>query len=745
LFEEVNLPPDIGGGALSKTLRTTAARHTTLGPEHQRTLRDHLIKRLEDMLVALLGEPNSRDSANWRWGSRGSLSVNMSEKRGVWYSHEDKVGGDIVKLLAWKWDLDPDTNWPEFEARATALLDELPEEQITDREVKMQDQSKWPADQAIEKFWNQGGELTDHHGKAYLRGRRIDPENLPRTVVREAQHKSNTKPETNLYPALVFATIDANENVVGIHAVRCPQGVLLDNAAKITNGQLNGAAIKIPGSSTQQGEIIIVEGPEDALSIWQETGIETWAACSIGNLSAAPVRATQRVVVIGDADGKTEDNTRAACAKLAKRCASVRLVFPAGDHKDANDILMSEPDNTAEIFGELIKSAKPVSAPQEHATRRCRLVTLEHMMASLGPTDWLIEDHLESGTLTLMYGQPKTGKSFVALDYALSVAAGISFHGMPVKQGAVVYVAGEGHAGLARRIQAWCTEQSVPAQSLPMVFTTRGQALTDRAEAEALQAEIDELVEQTGHKIRMIVVDTLNRNFGGANENNTGDMTAFINNLDTLKAEYGATILIVHHSGHGNDHRERGSSALYGAVDAKMKVTKTDSRVLLNFEAMKDGEPPQPKSFSTHVVEFEVPGGEVANSLVLRDEPTSATELNWSDFFKKYPELQRTSRSDKFTRRMPGILSAMFGGKTEWKRIAGAYSGKSKGTFDGYIKRLRSAGLVDGDKYALTDDGKEWAFKLDGILALSEGLSSDDHAFISAPATGQNTGLAGEK
>ena len=467
---------ELSGAELAEALATTAADHPSRNP-----LQSKLIERLEDILLAVLGGPSSQNETEWRYGTNGSLSIDVGPKRGAWMDFEIDEGGGILKLLARQWELDPASDRDEIHQRATALLEGLPEKKpvAAPSDKNGEQDKKWSSAEAVENFWAQAGELSDRHGKAYLKSRGLDPDKMPTTSVREAQHKSNKKPDTKSFPAVVLALTDINDEVVAVHAIRCPGGSKLSNGAKITNGSFKGAAVKLPGSKTPDGEIIIVEGPEDALSVWQETGVETWAVCSVGNLSAAPVRSGQCVVVIGDADQKTEKQTRSACDKLAGRCASVRLVFPQGDHKDPNDILMAKPDDARPIFMGLIDQAQVIVSDTKPESERRRLITMEEMMADLGPPNWLIEGHLESDTLAVLYGAPKTGKTFVTLDMALSIAAGIPFHEHPIQQGAVVYIVGEGRSGLIRRTKAWCNEHDVDALSLPVFWSERGQALTD--------------------------------------------------------------------------------------------------------------------------------------------------------------------------------------------------------------------------------------------------------------------------
>lgn len=70
----------------------------------------------------------------------------------------------------------------------------------------------------------------------------------------------------------------------------------------------------------------------------------------------------------------------------------------------------------------------------------------------------------------------------------------------------------------------------------------------------------------------LVIVDTLNRNFGGGDENSTADMTNFISGLDRLKHELDTAIMVVHHTGLGDSQRGRGSSALKAAVDSEFRL-----------------------------------------------------------------------------------------------------------------------------------------------------------------------------
>ncbi|USE34108.1 AAA family ATPase [Endozoicomonas sp. SCSIO W0465] len=190
---------------------------------------------------------------------------------------------------------------------------------------------------------------------------------------------------------------------------------------------------------------------------------------------------------------------------------------------------------------------------------------VKELVKGVKPINWLIKGFLEMDSLSLMFGEPACGKSFAAIDLACCVATGNEWHGKPVKrQGPVFYIAGEGFNGLSRRLMAWQVAHGYNLRNAPIYVSQCSAALTDLANARLVSNSIAEIVEETGGVIpSMIVIDTLARNFGPADENATREMNTFINNIDQLlRSKYECCVLIVHHTGVGAKDRARGNSAL---------------------------------------------------------------------------------------------------------------------------------------------------------------------------------------
>ncbi|MNZ12504.1 hypothetical protein D3C78_293820 [compost metagenome] len=248
----------------------------------------------------------------------------------------------------------------------------------------------------------------------------------------------------------------------------------------------------------------------------------------------------------------------------------------------------------------------------------------------VNPIAWLIHDHIEADALAVLYGPPGKGKSFIALDMSCCIATGLPFHGHDVRPGAVFYIAGEGHNGLARRLRAWSQHNDTEMPALLFV----SEAPTDLASASnaAKVAEaVHQLAERAGESPVLIVIDTMARNFGG-DENSATDVGQFIRNADALRRHWKATVLIVHHSGKNGERGARGSSALKGAADAEYEVSRSedDQLIRLTPRKMKDAEEPPPLAFELVGVPVRDDAGSLVGGAALKlaqhSEPAPVTK-----------------------------------------------------------------------------------------------------------------------
>lgn len=204
----------------------------------------------------------------------------------------------------------------------------------------------------------------------------------------------------------------------------------------------------------------------------------------------------------------------------------------------------------------------------------------------LGDTPpYLVRDLIPTKGLTVVWGPPKCGKSFWTFDLAMHVALGWEYRGHKVRQGPVVYVAAEGHAGFPARVEAFRQKHMAEdASGVPFYLIMASIGLA--SDQDALVASIRD---RLGDNLpALVVIDTLNRSIEGS-ESRDEDMTTYIAAADHIRLDLGCAVVVVHHCGIEGS-RPRGHTSLTGAADCQIAVRKSVSGlVTAETELMKDG------------------------------------------------------------------------------------------------------------------------------------------------------------
>jgi len=236
------------------------------------------------------------------------------------------------------------------------------------------------------------------------------------------------------------------------------------------------------------------------------------------------------------------------------------------------------------------KATKQICVPLEKPI--FPLISALQLTAKPVVVDWIVENIIERGSMNLLFGEPGACKSLFMLDWAFCVAAGLYWNGFQTQQTDVVVVAGEGFAGMARRLKALETKYNHPAPKR-LLISQRPAQLLDENNAKWLADAIKDKCPNPG----LVIIDTLHRNMNG-DENSSQDIGRFIQNLDIFLKPLGAAILIVHHSGHGQKDRARGSSSIKAAMDAEYSATKKGNTICLKCTKAKDFEEFAPMQFA---------------------------------------------------------------------------------------------------------------------------------------------------
>jgi len=82
---------------------------------------------------------------------------------------------------------------------------------------------------------------------------------------------------------------------------------------------------------------------------------------------------------------------------------------------------------------------------------------------------------------------------------------------------------------------------------------------------------------------------------GAGDENSNRDVGVFIDHVDgLLRARFGATVLLVHHSGHAHKNRARGATALKGGIDFEYRIEKLGNGLSARMSCSKMKNAPEP-------------------------------------------------------------------------------------------------------------------------------------------------------
>jgi archaellum biogenesis ATPase FlaH len=192
-------------------------------------------------------------------------------------------------------------------------------------------------------------------------------------------------------------------------------------------------------------------------------------------------------------------------------------------------------------------------------------------LKNLPSLTWLIPGEVPEHGLTLVYGRSGVGKSFFALNYALSLAATLP----------VVYIATEGETGYGARVAAWAEHQHVDVDGYKLYFYMNVVCLLDEPERQ----QFSRLIKNIGPKL--IIIDTLAHSMLPGNENDSRDMGLFLRAAKKLQQEHSCAVLMVHHTNKGGLD-ERGHSSLRPACDTMIRLDEEDQIITVQCAKTKD-------------------------------------------------------------------------------------------------------------------------------------------------------------
>ena len=392
--------------------------------------------------------------------------------------------------------------------------------------------------------------------------------------------------------------------------------------------------------------VLIPEGEKDADRLWSiglaattnSGGAGKWTDDLTKQLVAAGIK---RVVVLADNDAPGE----AHAVQVARSCADAdlfvkRILLPDLPPKgDVSDWLNA--GHTKQELLAVIKNAPPFNPAASVAQKpKLELTSLADLLAEPNEqTEWLVEERVPSGSLILLAGKPKAGKSTLARYLAYCVAAGEPWLGHHVVMGPVWYLALED-----KRSEFKKHFEAMGATGQEPLFALIGQAPERCLELLEARAKIEKPV--------LIVVDTLQRLIATEDINNYAEVTTKMAPLLKLVRETGAALVAVHHAkkfGEGAD-AVLGSSALLGSVDNLIIYSRGErDRTVSTIQRIGDDLEPQVILMDRDTGHLRLAGSKIeadtdrAADLILealRDEPEAQSERWLREQVEAAPRVQ---------------------------------------------------------------------------------------------------------
>jgi len=401
--------------------------------------------------------------------------------------------------------------------------------------------------------------------------------------------------------SVVIKVIAKDGKQVGSQTIK-PDGTKRFTAGMVTDGSfavLNGAV---------EGRTYLCEGWATAASVALSTGRPAVFCLSSGNLpKVAAILAQLRP----EADLFVAADNDAAGIKAAKE-TGLQWKAPSTAGYDWNDVLLAQ-------GAEAVKDALE--------TKLLDTVFTPSQARPILTANYLIKGWLGCGQMSVMYGPSNVGKSFAALDMAWHVASGEMWHGFRVSGGPVLYLATEGGSSFHNRIYALA--QKYERTDVPLyIRPSPVDLLRPNADLAEIIALVEEIKKASGQDCVQIVVDTVSRAMAGGNENGPEDMTAFISNVDAMRAATGAHCMLVHHSGKDVAAGARGHSSLRAATDTEieMELSREDGLRFARATKQRDMETGAEFAFKLDVITLGVDqdGDDVTTCVI---EPVQGDEI----------------------------------------------------------------------------------------------------------------------
>jgi hypothetical protein len=180
--------------------------------------------------------------------------------------------------------------------------------------------------------------------------------------------------------------------------------------------------------------------------------------------------------------------------------------------------------------------------------------------------EWLIKGLIAAREVSFLAGPSQSGKSFLAMDLAMSIVRGLPWFGRKTVKGAVVYIAAESAQGVqALRLPAYVQHHGISYDAdIPFLLLTRSpNFFRDADGVKRLIKEIKDWASEDNVSISLVVIDTFNAATRGMDEIKGIDASKVREQIQTIVDQISTSVMVVHHM-NASGERMRGHSSTFG-------------------------------------------------------------------------------------------------------------------------------------------------------------------------------------
>jgi len=202
-------------------------------------------------------------------------------------------------------------------------------------------------------------------------------------------------------------------------------------------------------------------------------------------------------------------------------------------------------------------------------------MSFEHSdLVKLPKKEWLVKDLFGSKDIVVLYGQPSTGKTFVAIDLMMKAIDGQKFANVfeATRPLTVAMVVGEGGTSIRDRLLAAYNNTFCDGKNHNYTIFANGLQFYEDDDGEEIDSFVREWKQRKQTHLDLLIVDTYAMSTIGADENSSKATGKVLGNARKIADALGCAIMFVHHTTK-NGNSERGSSALRAAADMMIEVS----------------------------------------------------------------------------------------------------------------------------------------------------------------------------